>query len=117
MDTQIWRQLPYFYTADAWLPRNIVVLRQQAFDALTPEQRELLMKAATAAEVSGQKLSQENALSTLEQLRRAGVKVDPLTPAVRLRVSRVGETLIRELAAAQKNADLLNIVTAYFGNK
>ncbi|MEO9101442.1 MAG: hypothetical protein ABI212_11095, partial [Burkholderiaceae bacterium] len=117
VDTQIWRQLPYFYTADAWLPRNVVILRKKIFDALPPEQRELLMSNAATAEVSGQKLSEENAVSTLDQLRRVGVKVDSLTPVVRRKVNRIGETLVREQAAAQKNADMLNILMAYYSSK
>lgn len=114
MDTQIWRQLPYFYTADAWLPRNVVILRKKIFDELPPEQRELLVSSAAAAEVNGQKLSEENAVSMLDQLRRVGVKVDSLTPVVRRKVNRIGETLVREQAAAQKNADMLNILMAYY---
>ncbi len=93
-----------------------MILRKKIFDALPPQQRELLMSNAAAAEVSGQKLSEENAVSTLDQLRRVGVKVDSLTPVVRRKVNRIGETLVREQAAAQKNPDMLNIPMAYYSS-
>lgn len=114
VDTQMWRQLPYFYPINAWLPRNLVVVSKKSFDALDPALRDTVMKLAAEAEVHGRQLSEENAKSTLEQLRRAGAKIEQLPSPVRNRMDRIGEKVAKEVAASDKTRELLNILLAYF---
>lgn len=117
IDAQLWRQLPYFYTANAWLPRNVVLARKKAFETLDPALREALLKAAAGAQLKGEQLSEDSARSTLEQLRRAGAKIEVPSTAVRQRLDRVGEKVAQELAASQKTPELLDIQMKYFGSK
>ncbi len=115
VDTQMWQQLPYFYPVNAWLPRNIVMVGQKAFDALDPATRETVMKLAAAAETRGTSLSEANARSTLEQLGRAGAKVGPLPGPVHARLDRAGEQVARESMAG--HAGLMAILTTFFIGK
>ena len=112
VDTQMWQQLPYFYPVNAWLPRNIVMVGQKAFDALDPATRETVMKLAAAAETRGLGLSEANARSTLEQLGHAGAKVAALPGPVHARLDRAGEQVARETLAG--HPELTAILTTFF---
>lgn len=117
VDTQMYKSLPYFYTANAWLPRNIVVVSKKSFDALGPAVQETLMKIAVAAEANGEKLSEENARDTVEQLRKAGANVDALPFALRGELDRLGDKVATEMLSKQKDSGLISILGVYLAGK
>ena len=53
VESKLYEQVKYFYTVNAWLPRNATVVYQKAFDALDKPTQEAVMKAAAAAEKRG----------------------------------------------------------------
>ena len=116
VDTEMWRHLPYFYTAGAWLPRNLVLVQKKTFEALDPAVRETVMKMAAAAEIRGQKLSEENSRSMVEQLRSSGEKVDGLSASVRRQLDRAGTKIVKEVVDKEKSPDLMLMLVKYYSD-
>jgi TRAP-type transport system periplasmic protein len=112
VDTRIWETQSWFYQANAWLPRNLVLANTRALEALKPAQRAALLAAAAAAEERGWRLSRDNAEQSLAALRAAGMKVGQLDSSSRARMDRVGSALT---ADAMRTADpeLLGVLSTY----
>lgn len=112
VDTRIWEHLPWFYQANAWLPRNLVLANAKLLDGLGPVLRDAVVRAAAAAEERGWLASRENATQSLAALRTAGMRIGTLDGGTRSRLDRAGGELTREL---MKNADpeLLKVLSGY----
>ena len=91
-DSKVWEQVKYYYALDAWLPKNLVIVSQKAFDALDKPTQDAVVKAAAEAETRGWKTSQEKT----EQLRKNGMTVDPGTPQLRADMKKVGEQIVAD---------------------
>lgn len=75
LETQLHEALPYYYEANAWLPRNVVFMHRTTHERLPAPQREALMRAAKKAEERGWNSSMAYARTTTEALVKArGVK-------------------------------------------
>ena len=48
VDTRIWEKLPWFYPLNAWLPRNLVMVKKKILDELKPNERDAVIRAASA---------------------------------------------------------------------
>jgi TRAP-type C4-dicarboxylate transport system substrate-binding protein len=112
VDTRMWEHLPWFYQANAWLPRNLLLINARRLDSLPREQRDALLRASAAAEERGWQLSRENAGQSLAALRSAGMKVAVLDNGTRSRLDRAGSDLT---ASTMRGADpeLLGVLSAY----
>lgn len=97
-DSKIWEQLKYGYDVRAWLPKNLVIVNQKAFDALDKAAQDALLKAASAAEQRGWQVSEEKNQYYLEQLTKNGMKVEPPSAALAADMKKIGETMIGEWA-------------------
>ena len=75
-DSKVWEQVKYYYDVNAWLPKNLVIVSQKAFDALDKPTQAALLKAAADAEARGWKISAEKNGWYKEQLIKNGMKVD-----------------------------------------
>ena len=53
VDTKVWESVKYFYTVDAWLPKNMLVVSKKAFNALDKPTQDALLKAVADAETRG----------------------------------------------------------------
>lgn len=95
-DSKVWEQVKYYYDVSAWLPKNLVIVSQKAFDALDKPTQEAVMKAAEAAEARGWKVSTEKNTWYLEQLRQNGMAVDAGSPALRTELKKLGETMVAD---------------------
>jgi TRAP-type C4-dicarboxylate transport system substrate-binding protein len=101
LDTRLYENLPYYYEANAWLPRNLVFMNRAAHQVLAPQLRELLFKSTRQAEERGWQASAQYARSTTEQLIKSpGVKHGPLTPTVKARLERLGNRIGSETLRA-----------------
>jgi TRAP-type transport system periplasmic protein len=114
VDTKMWEKLPWFYPANAWLPRNVVMVNRKKLGELTADQQTAVIRAAAAAEERGWALSERNASETLLALKSSGAKIGTIDGSLRTRLDRAGSTLV---ADAMKNADpeLLGVLSAYLG--
>lgn len=95
-DSKVWEQVKYYYALDAWLPKNLVIVSQKAFDALDKPTQDAVVKAAAEAETRGWKTSQEKTAWYTEQLRKNGMTVDPGTPQLRADMKKVGEQIVAD---------------------
>ncbi len=96
VDSKVWEQIKYFYDTQAWLPKNLVIVSQKAFDALDKPAQEAVLKAAAAAEERGWKTSEEKTKIYLETLAKNGMKVEPPSAALKADMQKVGETMIAD---------------------
>jgi TRAP-type C4-dicarboxylate transport system substrate-binding protein len=75
-DSKVWEQVKYYYDVSAWLPKNLVIVSQKAFDASTSRARKPCSRPPLAAETRGWKVSAEKNNWYIEQLKKNGMKVD-----------------------------------------
>jgi len=96
VENKVWGPIKYYYEINAWFPKNAVFVNSKAFDALKPEARAAVLKAAAEAEVRGWQASQALATSATEELRVNGVKVERIPPELDQEIKRMGEKFSRE---------------------
>ena len=96
VENKVWGQIKYYYEINAWFPKNVVFVSSKAFDALKPDTRATVLKAAGEAEARGWSASQALATSATEELRANGVKIERIPPDVDMEIKRMGEKFSRE---------------------
>lgn len=113
LDTRLPERLPHYYEANAWLPRNVVLMHRATWEGLPAAQRDLLGKAAQQAEERGWAASAVFARSTTETLvKQRGVKHALLTPNVRTRLERLGNRIGGETLRSG-DAELLSLAGGF----
>ena len=70
VENQVWGQIKQYYGINAWFPKNIVFVNQQAFDALPAPTRQAVTKAAAEAETRGWAMSAAVAEESVAELQR-----------------------------------------------
>ncbi len=95
-DSKVWEQVKFYYDAQAWLPKNAVLVSQKAFDGLDKPTQDAVLKAAAAAEERGWKLSEEKTRFYMAELTKNGMKVEPPAAALKADLKKVGDTMIAE---------------------
>ena len=111
-DSKVWEQIKFFYDTQAWLPKNLVIVSQKAFDALDKPTQEAVLKAAAEAETRGWKVSEEKTKFYLEQLAKNGMKVDAPSAQLKADFKRVGDTMIADWVK-QAGADGQAVLDAF----
>lgn len=96
IDTKAWRTMDYYYKVNAWLPKNMVFIREDTLARLPEADRKILMDAARVAEARGWQLSQESDEIYEKQLVSNYVKVAGMDFMIRSYLDRIGETVARE---------------------
>ncbi len=59
VNTKAWDFTNHFYDLRAWMPKNMIMVNEGAFQSLTDEQQKAVLDAAAAAEERGWQMSQE----------------------------------------------------------
>jgi len=95
-DTKAWEVVKYYYDTQAWIPKNIVFVSTQAFDALDKASQKAVLDAAAAAEARGWKVSEEKNKWYLEQLAKNGMQVSAPSPQLESDFKKVGQTMSGE---------------------
>lgn len=91
VENQVWDQVKNYYEINAWFPKNITFANAGAFNALPPEARNDLLQAAAAAEVRGWAASEKAAVSSVEELRKHGMKIERVSAEFLTDIKRLGE--------------------------
>jgi TRAP-type transport system periplasmic protein len=112
VENKLYEQVKYFYSVNAWLPKNIIVVNQKAFDALDKPTQGAVMAAAAEAEARGWAISQQKDEEFIKELVAKGVKVSPPSDALRKELQAIGETMTQEWIKSS-GADGQIIITAY----
>lgn len=120
VDTKVWDSMgkgSYYYDAQGWLPKNVVVVNQKAFDALEKPLQDAVLKAAADAETRGWKASEAKAKETTETLAKNGMIVEAPRAALKADLKRIGSVMLAdwEKAMADKGAaaDAKAVLEAY----
>ena len=100
VDTKAWESVKYYYDTQAWLPKNIVFVSQEAFDKLDKPTQAAVLKAAADAEARGWKDSEEKAKGYLETLAKNGMTVAPPSPQLRADLKKIGDTMTADWVKA-----------------
>lgn len=96
VNTKAQDYLTRYYDVQAWLPRNIVFVNKQAFEALPPDVQKAVLAAAKTAEQRGWKMSAEEMTEKTKALKESGLKVEPPSPELKAGLAKVGKTLTAE---------------------
>jgi TRAP-type C4-dicarboxylate transport system substrate-binding protein len=112
VDSKVWESLTHFCTADAWLPKNIVIINQKEFDKLDKATQDAIVTAGKAAEERGWKRMREYTTESLNTLRANKMTVYEPSPAFKAEFQKIGETLLNEWLA-KAGADGQAIINAY----
>ncbi len=111
-DSKVWEQVKYYYEVNAWLPKNLIIVSQKAFDALDKPTQSAVLKAATAAEERGWKISAEKNIWYKEQLVKNGMKVEAGSEQLLSDFKKIGLTMIADWTT-QTGAEGQAIVDAF----
>jgi TRAP-type C4-dicarboxylate transport system substrate-binding protein len=112
VESKLHEQVKYFYPVSAWLPRNVTVVNQKAFDALDKPVRDAVLKAAAAAEARGWAMSEKLDGEYIRELQAKGMAVSPPSEALKKELAGIGETMTAEWLKAA-GADGQAIIDAY----
>jgi TRAP-type C4-dicarboxylate transport system substrate-binding protein len=111
-DTKAWEVVKNYYDTQAWLPKNIVFVNKQAFDALDRLTQQAVLKAAADAEARGWKTSEDKNKWYQEQMAKNGMNVAQPSPQLKADFKKIGDTMTSEWMASA-GADGKAIVDAY----
>ncbi|HKW80232.1 MAG TPA: TRAP transporter substrate-binding protein [Casimicrobiaceae bacterium] len=95
-DSKTYESIKNFYDTQAWLPKNAVIVNQQAFDALDKPTQDAVLKAAADAEVRGWKASEEKNAWYVEQLKAKGMSIIKPSPQLAADMKKVGDVLLQD---------------------
>jgi TRAP-type C4-dicarboxylate transport system substrate-binding protein len=98
-DRKLWEHTDYWYDAQAWLPKNMVIVNTEAFEGLPEDQQQALLDAAKNAEEHGWAKAQELADWYKEQLAEQGMKVQPPGEQLAADFQKIGEQMTEEWLA------------------
>ncbi|HJV60560.1 MAG TPA: TRAP transporter substrate-binding protein [Albitalea sp.] len=91
VENKVWAHVKHYYEVNAWFPKNLVFANAKAVAALEPAERDALLRAAAAAETRGWAASEAAAASSVDELRRNGVKIERVPPEFGRELKRMGE--------------------------
>jgi len=95
-DTKAWDYLTHFNHTQLWLPKNMVIVNDQAFSRLDPAVQQAVLDAAEEAERRGWEMSKQETEQALAVLKENGIIVSDPTPALSDALKEIGKTMADE---------------------
>jgi TRAP-type C4-dicarboxylate transport system substrate-binding protein len=113
-DRKIWEFVDYWYDVQAWLPKNMVIVNQDAWDALDEETQAIVLEEAAKAEDAGWAEAQRLADWYKEQLAANGMTVAPPSDTLKSEFEALGAEMAAEWKdrAGEMGAAVLEAYTA-----
>jgi len=111
-DTKVWESLTHFYDTQAWLPKNMVIVNNEALKKLDAATQKAVMDAAAAAEKRGWEMAVAETDDAKKALVAGGMKVLPPSAALAAGFKKVGATMTEEWVK-KAGADGAAIVDAF----
>ncbi len=96
IESKLYEQVKHFYPVSAWLPRNVTMVNQKAFDALDKPTQEAVLKAAAAAEARGWAMSEKLDGEYIRELAAKGMSITPPSDALKKELAAIGDTMTAE---------------------
>ena len=109
--TKAWDFSSHFYDLQAWLPKNMIFVNEDAFSALSEAEQEAVLAAAAVAETRGWAISEEASASSVEELATHLTVHEP-SESLSAELAAIGETMAAEWAetAGEDGSALLSAV-------
>ncbi|MCM5679310.1 TRAP transporter substrate-binding protein [Schlegelella sp. S2-27] len=96
-DSKTYEHIKYYYNAQAWLPKNAVIVNKKAFEGLDKAAQDGVLKAAAAAEERGWKMSEAKDREYQGLLRKNGMEIAEPSPQMKTDLRKlVGTTMLNE---------------------
>ncbi len=92
-DQKLWEHVDYYYDVKAWLPRNMVMVNQDAWDGLDDATRSVIETAAATAEEKCWARAEELDGYYIDQFTENGMTIGELNPEMRAAFEAVGTNL------------------------
>lgn len=96
VNTKAWDYVDRFYDIQAWIPKNMVMIKTSAFEALPEKAQQAILKAAQAAEERGWEMSKHEATAQKKVLKEHGIQVLKPSDELMSGLRKVGEKLTHE---------------------
>lgn len=113
VNSTAWDYVDHYYDVKAWLPKNMVYVNQRAFDALSKEQQQAVLKAARKAEARGWAMSRDEADA---MTRKLGEHMQVHQPSAQLmsEFTKIGQTMLDEWleSAGEQGRQVINAYRA-----
>ena len=114
-DRKLWEHVDYWYDVQAWLPKNMVIVNQKAFDSLDASTQGILVGAAAMAEQAGWSKARDLADWYKEQLAANGMNILPPGDQLRADFMSIGDTMTKSWLE-RAGADGQATIDAYNAN-
>ncbi|MEL6689563.1 MAG: TRAP transporter substrate-binding protein [Pseudomonadota bacterium] len=113
-DRKVWESLNHFYSVDAWLPRNYIMVNSDVWSDVSEANKNVINACAQLAEYAGTWRAKEYTGFTLAGLAAGGMTVEPANEAVMAGLKEVGATMTAEWleAAGEKGAAIVDAFNA-----
>ncbi len=111
-DSKVWEALTHYYDTQAWLPKNLIFVNNDAFKKLDAATQKAVKDAAAAAEKRGWDAAKVETEAAKADLAKNGMKVQPPSAELKAGLEKVGATMIEEWTK-KAGADGKAIVDAY----
>ena len=112
VDYKVWESLKYFYDMRGWMPKNMVIVSQAAFDALDAETQKILLAEAAKAEAAGWAASKVVTEETTKALADNGINVVVPDAEWMKGFQAIGDTMLDEWLA-EAGDDVKTVVAKF----
>ncbi len=113
-ETQAWSRMRYYYSINAFFPKNAVFVNAASYAALPETLRTAVDRAAEAAETRGWEMSQAQELASTTELKARGITVERPSPELEAELKRLGERFSREWVGSVGHDANAILVPYYF---
>ena len=96
VSSQAWDFTSHYTDTQAWLPKNMVIVNTQMFEALPEDQRAAILDAAATAETRGWEMSAAETEEKIATLKENGMTVSQPTEELSAELAEIGETMTAE---------------------
>jgi len=113
-DRKVWESLSHFYSVDAWLPRNYMLINNDVWDGVSEQNKNVINACASMAEYAGTWRAKEYTGFTMAGLAAGGMSVQPAGDQLMGDLRKVGEIMAAEWleAAGETGAAILDAYNA-----
>jgi TRAP-type C4-dicarboxylate transport system substrate-binding protein len=94
--TKAWEFVKNYYTANAWHPKNVVVVNQRAFERLPDPVKKAVLEAAADAEKRGWEFAKQRELAANKELAANGMTLIEPDAAMKAAYRKVGDVMLAE---------------------
>ncbi len=98
-DRKLWEHASHWYNIQAWLPKNMVIVNNDAWAGLDEATQKVILEKAAAAEARGWAKAEELANWYVDELAKNGMTVGPAGDQLKADFAKIGETMTEEWLA------------------